>query len=150
MLKTGYNRDTMNQAAIASVSGPYEPATAFVKFVVDHFYDPDRWPPDRREQVLIAILTVHCRGEGLLVAAHLYWGLMEGLPVHVIADTLLLTSAYTGIPNFTSGIGTLKSTLNVLKRLADAPDAATAVNCLNVMKQLTAAFTLPGGPVFTG
>jgi len=127
------------------VSGPFPPGLPFVEFVVGHFYDWERWSPEKREMIVISLLTEQQRGQGLLLAVHHYWGLMEGLSPHVMADTMLLASCYTGIGNFTSGLGTLKIVLTVLKKLADSgnPDD---VNCLNVFKQLVATFSLPNGP----
>jgi hypothetical protein len=144
-LKRGYDRDAMNQAAIAAVAGPYQPGTDFVKFIVDHFYDPERWPPDQREQCMISLLTPHCVGQGLLLAVHLYWGLMEGLSAHQIADTILLAGAYSGIPNFTNGIGTLRTTLMVCKQQANTGNAGDA-NCLAVVHALAQTYALPTGP----
>ena len=52
-------------------AGPYPPAAPLVEFIMGHFYDRERWRPDRREEVLIGLLTAHCNGQGLPLAVQL-------------------------------------------------------------------------------
>lgn len=135
-LRRGYDRTAMNRAATAALVGPFPPATAFVQFVIDHFYDPKRWPPDRRELCVITYFTAQSGGDTSNLATHIYWGLMEGLTPEEIADTILLASVYSGIDNYTNAIGALRRVLTVLREIVEGPEPEQGVQCMNVVLKL--------------
>jgi len=135
-LRAGYDRDAMNRAALDALISPFPPARAFAEFVVGHFYDAERWPPDRRELCLITYFTVEGGNDHVNLGTHIYWGLMEGLSPEVIGDTILLASVYSGIDNYTNGIGVLRRVLTVLREIADGPDADQAARSLSVVQRL--------------
>ena len=77
-----------------------------------------------RELILISVLGR--QGNAYFLAIHIYWGLMEGLSVSAIANTLLLTSWYEGISLWSAQSGTLRTTLDVLKQ--QVADGKTGTN----------------------
>jgi len=137
-IRKGYDRELMNRAAAHAIVSPYPRAQAFADFLTTHFYDSDRWPGDRREQCLITYFTSHSAGNAFNLGVHLYWGLMEGLDVPTIADTILLTSAYAGIDNYSNAIGVLKKVLTLLSSLVTSEDPEKAVACANVVGKIRA------------
>lgn len=73
--------------------------------------------PRDRERCLIAIFTSHDQ-EGYAMPIHIYWGLMVGLSVREIADTVALAGGYGGLPVFINGMDRLASVLAFLAEAA--------------------------------
>ncbi|MCC6552238.1 MAG: hypothetical protein IT372_04350 [Polyangiaceae bacterium] len=134
-LRAGYDREAMNRAAIGALISPFPPSRAFAEFVVGHFFDPQRWPPDRRELCLITYFTAD-GADATNLGTHIYWGLMEGLTPDVIGDTILLAAAYSGIDNYTNGINVLRHVLLVLRDILEGPDPDRACQCMSVIPRL--------------
>lgn len=118
-LRLCYDRTKMIAAANAATVGAYPEARGLIEFLSAHFFDPQttQWEPRYREGAIVALLTVHSQGDGLLLVVHFYWGLMEGLSVGNLCELLLLTGIYTGLPNFTEGVGNLKTMILKLQEL---------------------------------
>ncbi len=140
LLRSGYDRARMKASAVAGVAGAFGPAVPYVQTMVDRLFDSAVLPPEQREVGIIALLAARSGGGGLFVAIHLYWGLMEGLPVERLADTLLLTGYYSGISVFNAGLATLIRTLTTLKGLCEGPAPEKAVDCHHVMGALKMTF----------
>lgn len=134
-LRGGYDAEVLHQDVRAGLVGPFPPARPFTEFILGHFFRPGRWEPARREQCVIMYFASRSAGNASNLGIHIYWGLMEGLSPHAIADTILLAAAYSGIENYSAGIGILKRVLTVLRSLVEDPDPSV-VECVNVVKKL--------------
>jgi alkylhydroperoxidase/carboxymuconolactone decarboxylase family protein YurZ len=134
-LRSGYDAEVMNRTAMNALVGPFPPARAFAEFVIDHFYRPGRWAPAHREQCVITYFASRSAGNAANLGTHIYWGLMEGLSPELVGDTILLAAAYSGIENYSAGIGVMKHVLTMLRGVVDDPDP-DAVKCTNVIKKL--------------
>jgi hypothetical protein len=117
--------------------------TPWVDFVVGYLFDSPRGSgepissldPFQREMVLVGVLTAVTKGQGVFLAIHFYWGLMQGMSVKQVADTSLLAGTYSGINVANSAMATLIQTLSVLKQFRQpytppaplpTPEAVTA------------------------
>jgi len=147
LLRGYYDPSQMIAAATKATVGAYPDAGGLIDFLNRNFFDTaSPWQPDLREGALITLLSVHTHGEGLLLVVHYYWGLMAGLTVNQICQLLLLTGIYTGLPNFTEGVNTLKTMLIVLKQEIDKDDPAR-LNSLSLVATFSKVFspTVPIG-----
>ncbi len=121
--RRGFSNDRMNELARQAVAGTFPAAMAAVDLVGRTYFGgvSERSPAGgsaldgrERERVIIALMTAGpC--DTLLLAIHIYWGLMEGLSPDEIAWTQLLTGTYRGIDKFTSGVGVLTVTLRSMR-----------------------------------
>lgn len=139
-LKKGYKVATMKAAASATVGKLYPPGAPFATGVVDWLYGSRPISPKDRERCLIALLCQ--RQDGALLAVHIYWGLMEGLTLNETCHTLLLAGAYTGIPNYSSGLMTLTKTCAILKQAVGAGETQVP----QVLEALFIGFGLKSKP----
>jgi hypothetical protein len=116
-----YHSDALYRDARAKVVAPLAVSDPAVQALADYFYDEqggDRQLPvseKDRERTLIAVLAAVDLDAGFLLAVHLYWGLAVGLLPTEIAHTLLLTSAYTGLPHWVNNIYKFQTVLNLIK-----------------------------------
>lgn len=159
LLQSGYNSAQMNGAAAGAVQR-YDPGaggegvTDWASWIVARVYEgpdaPDPAGPRMarvdRERCLIAVNAV--AGKAMPLAVHAYWGLMEGLSVGQVVQTLDLAGIYGGIDAFTDGGAVLKRTFETLKAQADASRnetdptaAAKAVNCMSILGVLLQVFS---------
>lgn len=122
-LRAQYAPEFMLAASRYAVAAPYPPNAGYVEWIIGSLYDGKRIAAKDRERTLIALLASQSTGHSLLLAVHLYWGLMEGLTVAEIADTLALSGVYLGLPHYTAALGTLSGTLKILGFLAARPEA---------------------------
>lgn len=122
-LRAAYAAPFMLEASRRAVALPHPASAPYVEAVIKGFYDASRMPPRDRERVLVALLASQSNAPSLLLAVHLYWGLMEGLTVADLADTLGLSGVYTGLAHYTAGLKALRVTLDVLADLTSKPDA---------------------------
>ncbi len=140
-LRAAYSRAIMNQVATTVVASPYAPSKAFVGFAGDRYYQGEPsatvTSPADRERVLIGIFASG-RRPSFALAVHIYWGLMEGLSVDAVADTLLLAGTYGGLDVMSDSFFTCSETLRLLQRFADEGGAATNSGVL--LQKLVAAF----------
>lgn len=68
-----------------------------------------------RDNIERTIITLFAsQRNGPFLAIHMYWGLLEGLTVGEMAETLLLVGTYTGIGAYTQGLTVLSQTLTFL------------------------------------
>ena len=120
-LRGAYNRDIMIQVATTLTMSNYTDSKGWFDHLSERHYSasPDRkgMSDHDRERCLIAIFAAGRRAPFAL-ASHIYWGLMEGMSVDDVADTVLLASAYAGVDVFADGMFTLAETLRVLNHLA--------------------------------
>ena len=135
-LKAVYAPAVMLGASRAAVAAPYPPTTDYVEWIIKHLYDGERIAARDRERTLIALLASQSTGHSLMLAVHLYWGLMEGLGVAEIADTLALSGVYMGLPHYTAALGTLTGTLKIL---GDLVARGAALDSRSVVGALKAA-----------
>ncbi|NOZ00885.1 MAG: hypothetical protein GXP54_03225 [Deltaproteobacteria bacterium] len=132
-LRKGYNAEVMKAASKGGIAQVYPPGAPFPEGVVDWLYEGTPIAPRDRERCLIALLAQ--RQDGVMLAIHIYWGLMEGLGLDEIGRTLLLSGAYTGIPNYTAGLFTLKKTCAALKGVVAAGDAQSPTVLGGLLKE---------------
>lgn len=131
-LRAAYDPKMMLDASAAAITGRDPASAGFVNFATETFFDAKRFPPDARERCFLVLLALTSKGSGLTLAVHIYWGLMEGLSVRDVADTLLFAGVYTGMPNLASALISMEDALNALKdlvarsRTLQAPDGAEA------------------------
>jgi hypothetical protein len=139
-LRAQYSADFMLAASRAAVAAPHPASAPYVEAVIKGFYDGARMAPRERERVLVALLATQSVAPSLLLAVHLYWGLMEGLAVTDLADTLGLSGVYTGLAHYTAGLKTLRITLDALAALATTAgaklDPAAVVTALGTSTKL--------------
>lgn len=140
-LRAAYSAPFMLEASRRAVAFPHPASAPYVEAVIKGFYDAARMAPRDRERVLVALLASQSNAPSLLLAVHLYWGLMEGLSVADLADTLGLSGVYTGLGHYTAGLKTLRVTLDALVELTAKPDAkldaATVVGALSASPKLS-------------
>lgn len=138
-LVAAYKPETMLEASRLAVALPFPPNEGYVDWIINNLYDGKRIASRDRERTLIALLASQSTASSLLLAVHLYWGLMEGLSIAEIADTLALAGVYMGLPHYTAALDTLRDTLKTLRELtatADAPlDAMRVVGALRATFQ---------------
>jgi alkylhydroperoxidase/carboxymuconolactone decarboxylase family protein YurZ len=134
--KESYSPAFMLAASRAAVAAPHPAASGLVEWVMGYLYDGVHLKPVDRERTLIAVLASQSTSSSFTLAVHLYWGLMEGLPVAEIADTLCLSATYTGLPHYAAGLTTFQKTLQVLSSLSVALDGKldpkTVVSALRI------------------
>lgn len=118
VLRGGYRPEAMASATKQALNARYAGGAPFVDTIVDTLYAGAPIAASDRERCLVALLAA--RGEGLTLAVHLYWALMEGLPVEEVAHVLVLAGAYMGVPAYANGLLVLERTLKALKPLAAA------------------------------
>ena len=68
-----------------------------------------------RERGIIGVLVATDIDPGYLLAVHFYWGLSVGLTPREIADIVLLSSMYSGIPHWAVNIHRFSALLTLLK-----------------------------------
>lgn len=125
--RAGYSSDRMLTLARQTVAGSFSAAMPAVESVhAAHFRAAGEGPRStldgrERERVIIALMTA-TPYDTLLLAVHIYWGLMEGLSPEEIAWTQLLTGAYRGIDKFTIGLGVLTATLQAMRSVMPRTD----------------------------
>ena len=139
-LRAHYSADFMLAASRASVAAPHPASGPYVEAVIKGFYDGARMAPRERERVLVALFAAQSVAPSLFLAVHLYWGLMEGLSVDDLADTMGLSGLYTGLAHYTAGLKTLRITLDALAALATTSgaklDPAAVVGALGASPKL--------------
>ena len=120
-LRGAYSRNVMVHVATTLTMSNYTDSKGWFDFLAARHYAPSEDRPGMsdhdRERCLIAIFAAGRRAPFAL-ASHVYWGLMEGMSVDDVADTVLLASAYSGVDVFSDGMFTLGETLRVLTFLA--------------------------------
>ena len=135
-LRSAYRAADMIEKAHGASVDTFPPAGAFANFLLDYFYEAgsgstpasaEPWTPAERELVLLGLLSSRLMGRGLNLALHVYWGLMVGLSVQRIADTLTLAGIYSGMQSFTGSLGVLKGTLLVLHGTASIDPSTNAI-----------------------
>lgn len=133
-LRSGFDPHLMGLVATAKAASSYTDSRGFIDGIGARYYvagpgadgPTSRVAPRDRERTLIGILAAGNR-PAFALAVHFYWGLMEGLDVDDIADTLLLTGAYAGVDAFTNAAFTLGETLRLLATaVSEGPDAVTS------------------------
>lgn len=116
-LRTAYDQPMLNAAAVTRASAQYAPAAAYVASIGEHFYmgagQGGALSARDRELALIAMLAASGAPD-FAFAVHVYWGLMEGLAVQDIAETILLAGSYHGIDTFVARTRLLASILDAL------------------------------------
>ena len=142
-LKAQYATAVMLEASRAAVAVPYPPTTGYVAWIIDNLYDGKRIASKDRERTLIALLASQSTGHSFMLAVHLYWGLMEGLSIAEIADTLALSGVYMGLPHYTAALGTLTGTLKILSDLVERGVALDSKSVVGALKGVIQPDILP-------
>jgi len=127
-LRKGYADGDGNTIMLAgadkNLTSAYEPSGPFVTWVSDRFYRQGVFSPKERERILISVLS---DGPALTLSIHIYWGLMEGLTTQEVAEILLMTSAYRGLPLYSNQVRVLQKTLQILADLDEQGSSAPGI-----------------------
>ena len=132
---------SMLKLTAKALAGPYPPAGVLGGAVSDQFYDPQRFSPREREEVILSVLAPKTAGSGLTLAVHQYWALMVGMSVVEIADLFLLVGYYDGISTYSTSIFTFQNVLRAMKdQIEHHPDKIAPKDVLGL---LLSALTAP-------
>jgi alkylhydroperoxidase/carboxymuconolactone decarboxylase family protein YurZ len=147
-LRTAYSDESADELLRDETPKLYGPAAAYFGAVVETYYLPaaakfdangERTTLDPLDRQRVVIALQAATGQEAPLAIHIYIGLMLGLTVDEIANILLLTGVYSGVPNFFTGLGTLATTLLVLKGVAATRDHS----CNAVLTAIRATWRQP-------
>ncbi|HEX8700936.1 MAG TPA: carboxymuconolactone decarboxylase family protein [Myxococcaceae bacterium] len=117
-LRKSFSASDFAVAPKVLLGGMYEPAQTWIGPFVDRFFTQNPvLTPDRREQIIISALLA-AQASSAYMSVHFYAGLMEGLDVAQIAETLLLAGQYSGVPRLTQAMTALQQTLVLLQQSA--------------------------------
>jgi alkylhydroperoxidase/carboxymuconolactone decarboxylase family protein YurZ len=138
-LRAAYDPSVMRAAMLETIVRSYPPLDEWNRAIASTFYGETSPISARdRERCLIALLTQS--GAELSLAIHVYWGLMEGMPVAEVAHTIGLAASYSGVPRLAFGLPLLE---RVLTRLA-AVDPANGYGSARILRILLDSFTRSG------
>ena len=116
-LRSAYNPEQLRQANARAFAETYAPIAPWAESVASVFFRQGPLAAPERELCLITLLA-H-RAPGLSLSNHVYWALMEGVNVAQICEAIGLAGCYGGLPTFTNGVLVLRTTLEVLQRVAN-------------------------------
>ena len=143
VLRAGYDRELMKAVATGSVDALHPPIAGLTAYIREQVYAGGEVPDPQsavltgadRERCLVALLAAG--SQGMPLAVHFYWGLMEGLSPANIMSTLTLVAAYTGLENFTRAAQLFGRTASFLKQhLADGGSTRPDVLLLALVDRL--------------
>jgi hypothetical protein len=134
-LRSQYDEQKMVDTAKTFGSALYPNAAPWVDFLTDYFFQPPLpKPPNRsalsaldREVLLVGLLTAKFQGTGAFLCIHFYWGLMVGMSVQQVADSIMLSSMYSGINVNNAAMVTFDRLLHLLKGFCSPQQQADAV-----------------------
>lgn len=138
-LRAAYQPRVMDAIATQLVAAPYPPITTMVTFAAERFYNqaPPVLSPLDREKCLIGIFAAG-RRPSFALAAHIYWGLMEGMTVEQCEEIVMLAALYGGLDIFVDATRVVSETLQRLAASAD--QGAEASSPRVILPALVAAF----------
>jgi alkylhydroperoxidase/carboxymuconolactone decarboxylase family protein YurZ len=94
-------------------------AMAWINPIGDYFFEPDRvaFPTSApiRERCIIAIAAATDPNGPMLLPLHVFWGLMEGLTPHEIADVIAVAGVYAGLQRYTDAMQSFVAVLGWIK-----------------------------------
>jgi alkylhydroperoxidase/carboxymuconolactone decarboxylase family protein YurZ len=108
-LRQSYDRAAMSSAAAGPFAVVYPPLEPWVRETANTFFECSVLAPPDRERCIITLLTIN--GIAASLAIHIYWGLMEGLTVDDVCETIGLVGVYAGIPRVAFGMTVLQRVL---------------------------------------
>jgi alkylhydroperoxidase/carboxymuconolactone decarboxylase family protein YurZ len=113
VLRGHYDRAAMLQAASSPCSVLYPPLDPWMRETAGTIYERSHLAPRDRERCIIALLIA---GGGLQIslAIHIYWGLMEGLSIDDVCQTIGIVGAYGGMQRAAFGMAILQRVLALL------------------------------------
>jgi alkylhydroperoxidase/carboxymuconolactone decarboxylase family protein YurZ len=111
-LRREYDAVLMSRAASGPFAVVYPPLEPWVRETSATFFDRSVLDPCDRERCIIALLTVN--GLASSLAIHIYWGLMEGMTIAEVCETIGLVGAYAGVPRVAFGLTVLQRVLGIL------------------------------------
>ena len=117
-LRAAYDPQLAVGAARAALTQADPAGEAYLGAFIEQMYKPEPLAPRDRERCMIVMLAA--RQERFTLAVHLYWGLMEGLELPEIKQTLVLGGGFTGISTYSMGLATLKKTAEALCAAVEA------------------------------
>lgn len=115
-LRKGFDRQTLNDIAAARLIAPYPAGGELPAAILTHFFPVTGGAigADDRERIILALLAAQGADDGQ-IAIHVYWGLMEGLTVADVMESLLLAGYYAGIFRYQRCLGIVRTTLLALE-----------------------------------
>jgi alkylhydroperoxidase/carboxymuconolactone decarboxylase family protein YurZ len=118
-LRAGYSRATLEALAVSHLVAPYPQGAELPRAILTHFFpvDGDALAARDRERVILALLLAQ-GADATQLAIHVYWGLMEGLAVAEIMESLLLAGYYAGIFRYQRAITIVQRTLGAMETQA--------------------------------
>jgi hypothetical protein len=91
----------------------------WIKSIGDYFFEPTRvafaTSAANRERCIISIAAATDPNGPLLLPLHVFWGLMEGLEPHDIADTIAVAGLYTGLQHYADAMRSFLTVLGWIK-----------------------------------
>jgi len=134
-LRSAYDRAAMLLAASSPCAVLYPPLDPWMRETGSTIYDRSHLAPRDRERCIIALLIA---GGGLQtsVAIHIYWGLMEGLSVDDVCQTIGIVGAYGGMQRVAFGLATLQRVLDMLNGSVTSGELASTVVVARFMAEL--------------
>lgn len=112
LLRRSYDATVMAQAASGPFAIVYPPLDPWVRETSATFFERSSLAPQDRERCVIALLTVN--GIAASLAIHIYWGLMEGLEIDDVCQTISLVGLYAGMPRVAFGMTVMQHVLRIL------------------------------------
>lgn len=137
--------ESPNELALSArkqVISPYPDAAMAVSCLGDRFFFPINnatLPINEsdRERCIISVLVAADIDPGYVLAVHLYWGICAGLSPKEIADIVLLSSLYSGIPHWAVNIHRFRALLLLLKKVVAAAMAKAGKDEKRLLKELS-------------
>lgn len=130
-LRAAYDSQRMAAANVTAIATTYPPLAAWAQETSATFFErPSVISAKDRERCIIALLTQV--GPALSLSVHVYWGLMEGLSLDDVCQTVALVGCYGGLPKAAGGLLAVQRVCEVLADCAhhSAPDPAFVLNRL--------------------
>jgi alkylhydroperoxidase/carboxymuconolactone decarboxylase family protein YurZ len=134
-LREGYDARATGTATSSPFAEVYPPLHLWVSQTAATFFGPESTlVPRDRERCVIALLAAS--GVTMSLAIHIYWGLMEGLSVDEICQTIALSGVYGGVQRVAEGFLVLQRALECLSSAVDLGSVGSQV----VLTAIVAAF----------
>lgn len=116
-LRADYDLEVMSRAASGPFEVVYPPIGGWTRETSATFFDRSTLSPKDRERCIVALLAMS--GIASSFAIHIYWGLMEGLSLDDVCQTISLVGVYGGIPKVAWGMTILQRIMILLRRCVE-------------------------------
>jgi alkylhydroperoxidase/carboxymuconolactone decarboxylase family protein YurZ len=133
--RSAFDPNRMSSANVAALARAHPKMRAWAEETTATFFGPTSVLSARdRERCIIALLVG--TGTPLSLAVHIYWGLMEGITLEEVRETIALVVCYAGLPRCAQGLLVLDRVSRVLVDAAEVNMVAPE----DVLQTLVEAF----------